>query len=176
MKLIHSAVQLSALVLAIGASFAATDAQAVTLARSTFTNPVGVCQGALPNYEGAIKKRPLALENVGTGDAFITCSYATQGGPGVTSVTVEFTNGNDAVRLLKCTGVSGYAGNPQTEYVLKQSIIQPGGAMASLVWNAADFQGAPSVFPSVNFSISCNLEPNMQINRTRIDFLEDVGA
>ncbi len=34
----------------------------------------GSCQAALPNFEGSIRKRPLALQNEGTGTAFVTCS------------------------------------------------------------------------------------------------------
>jgi hypothetical protein len=174
MKLSNSAVSLSALVLAIGASVTPSDAQAVEQTRSTFTNPTGICQAALPNFEGVIRKRPLAVQNEGTTDSFITCSYTAQGGPGMTRVIAEFTNTNDGVRFMSCTGVSGYTGFAQTEYLVKSVLMEPG-AMNSLVWDAADFEGAPTSFPSVTFSISCNLLPGIGINRSRVDFIEDVG-
>lgn len=175
MKLLNSAVQISALTLAIGASFAATDAQAVEQVRATYTNPTGICQAALPNFEGAIRKRPLAVQNEGTTDSFITCSFTAQSG-GITTVTVEFTNSNDSVRIMSCTGVSGYAGGPLINYLVKNVLMQPAGAVSSLTWNAADFPNAPAEFPSDSFSISCKLLPGTGINRSRVDFLEEIGT
>ncbi len=75
MNRINSVFSATALVLAIGASFASFDAQAVTQNRRFQANATSYCQAALPAFEGAIRKRPLAVQNEGTTNAFVTCSF-----------------------------------------------------------------------------------------------------
>src|SRR5690554_342572 len=38
-----------------------------------------ICQGALPAFETQIRKRPLALQNEGEANAFVTCSFNNPG-------------------------------------------------------------------------------------------------
>ena len=38
---------------------------------SHWSNAVDTCQGSLPSFEGALRKRPLAIVNEGTSNAFV---------------------------------------------------------------------------------------------------------
>lgn len=80
MKIANTAFALSGLALAPGAVMS-IDADAATLPRVSATNPAGICQGALPAFETAIRKRPLAVQNEGDSTTFVTCSFTAQGGP-----------------------------------------------------------------------------------------------
>jgi len=66
---------LSVILAGVLVALVSTEASAVDLERLSMANAVGRCQGALPNYEGAIRKRPLAVQNEGTGSAFVTCAF-----------------------------------------------------------------------------------------------------
>ncbi|HST45355.1 MAG TPA: hypothetical protein VLK29_09045, partial [Luteimonas sp.] len=37
-------------------------------------NATGLCQAALPAYDGLIRKRPVAIRNEGDAAAFVSCS------------------------------------------------------------------------------------------------------
>ena len=56
--------------LALAATLSVPDARA----GSTVQNAVGNCNGALPGFEGALRKRPLAIANEGTSSAFVSCT------------------------------------------------------------------------------------------------------
>jgi hypothetical protein len=75
-------------------------------------NGSGVCQAALPSYEGQIRKRPLAIQNEGTAAAFITCSPSSlqyvpmqDFGHGV-----FLANNSAASVTVNCTAVMGSGG------------------------------------------------------------------
>src|SRR5690606_41548022 len=92
-----------------GAIAAALPVGAATQNHWMQANGSGVCQAALPNFEGQIRKRPLAIQNEGTATAFVTCSptslqfaEASSGGHGV-----FFKNDSDAGVTIGCTGVMG---------------------------------------------------------------------
>lgn len=163
----------------IGGLLVPADACSAPSTRVFRANPTAFCQGALPAFETAIRKRPLAVQNEGTTNAFVTCSFLSQG-----SIDSSTTNPNDVLVYfnsvsgtnvpISCTGVSGYAGGAN-EFVVK-SVIVPANGQAQITWNSADFAGAPANFPSGLFSISCNLPPGGAINDTRMTFREEIGT
>lgn len=176
---INSVLAVSGLVLAIGASFASADAQAVTSPRQFYSNPAGLCQGALPAFETAIRKRPLAIANEGSSNAFVTCAFTSQGDfsgsiNNPTTVAVFFNTFSGAATVINCTGVTGYQQGPN-QFVVKTATAPASGGQTSMTWNAADFTGAPANFPSGAFGISCDLPPGAAINDSVVFFSEEIG-
>lgn len=173
---------LSVSLLALAAGVLASGpAQGATVARQFVSHAAGTCQGALPVFETAIRKRPLAVKNEGTTPAFITCSYTSQGSDAgssprnPTNVQVYFRNTSGTNQTLSCTGVSGYDNTvPVAQYIVKSTELGP--FLGTLNWNAADFAGAPAVFPNGLFSISCALAPGVSIQESIVVFVEEVGT
>lgn len=179
MKSTWTAIPVSCLIAAVGA-LACGPAQGAQSGRQFLSNPTGMCQGALPAFETAIRKRPLAVQNEGAANAFVTCSFTSQGGWGSgvtnpTSVQVYFNATSGADVELSCTGVSGYQ-NDANQYIVKSVVLPASGGQRALTWTAADFEGAPGNFPSGLFSISCALAPGVGINDSRVVFSEEIGA
>lgn len=170
----------SGLALVIGAGFVSADAQAATSSRFFYSNPAGLCQGALPAFETQIRKRPLAVQNEGSSNSFVTCAFTSQGSYGATTtnpttIVVWFNAIGGADVTINCTGVSGYqTGN--NEYIPKSAVAPASGGQVGMTWSAADFEGAPANFPAGAFAISCNLPPGGAINDSRMTFAEEIGT
>lgn len=161
-------------VAAIAVAFAMTpgDAQAVVRQRALFTNPAGICQAALPAFEGQIRKRPLAIQNEGSSNAFVTCAFTSQAE--ATSVIMYFAGVDNVAREITCTGVTGF--NKGLNQFVTKTIALPASVSSSMTWSPADFSGGSSTFPDARFSVSCNLTPGVGINDSGIGFNEEVGA
>lgn len=72
---------------------------------------------------------------------------------------------------LTCTGVDGiHGGNIQ---YIPMTVSVPTSGQAGIIWQAADFAGAPAQFPSNVFSISCNLPPGVGLGQARLNFTEN---
>ena len=163
---------INAAAIAIAATMTAGDAQAVVRQRALFTNPVGICQAALPAFEGQIRKRPLAIQNEGTSNAFVTCAFTSQAE--ATSVVMYFAGFDNLAHDVTCTGVTGF--NRGLNQFVTKTVTLPASDSSSLAWAPADFAGGSSTFPDARFSVSCNLAPGVGINDAGIAFNEDVGA
>ena len=137
------------------------------------------CNSATPASDGFIRKRPLAVQNEGTSDAFVTCTFISQyptvsyAGSAVTQVKIWAQSFDGAAHTINCTGVSGYPGFAQ--YIVKSINVDASGAQFVANWNAADFMNAPAVFPSNLFSLSCHLPPGAALNDMYVSFTDDVG-
>lgn len=133
-------------------------------------SPADRCQGALPNFEGAIRKRPLAVQNEGTSNAFITCAFATEGGQalaGSRSLSTWYFNANDAATDVTCTAVSGFQ-TGTNEFISQTVTINPG-EQGQIFWEDVDFEGGLADLVAV----SCNLAPGIGINDTYINWIEN---
>lgn len=149
----------------------AADAHAVDLSRITYTNPTAVCQGALPAFDGLIRKRPLAVQNEGTSPAFVTCSYPSQGR--ITVLNQWVNTGAGTQLTISCTAVTSYATGSNV-FVTKSVTVGPGTNQANLSWVPADF-GGTTTFPSNFINLSCNLPPGAALNDAYLFSLQDVG-
>ena len=132
-----------------------------------------ICQGALPAFETAIRKRPLAVQNEGTTDAFVTCAFnnpaASSGISRITGATVLLQNLNGASRSVTCTGVNSSAtGDPGPAGYVVRSVQVPASDTTStpLAFVIADFPGGGIGFPGDTFSVSCSLPPGVGIAGT----------
>ena len=137
--------------------------------RQSVSHPTGYCQTSLPVFDGNVRKRPLAVQNEGTGVAFVTCSYPSPEGrePGesaTTRVWQYFVNTSAAPVTVSCTGVASTNNQDSAQYVTKSRVVNPGAGEQSISWYAADFAGMPTVFPNQGaFSVSCGLPPGAGI-------------
>ncbi len=137
-------------------------------AASNDANAVNLCQGALPNFEGSLRKRPLGINNEGTITAFVSCSVDTDAFGAITGIEVILTNRNASATTVNCTLVDGVAPpfpTPAPVY-LPKSVSVPAGTFSVLVWNAADNGGNPYLLPN----LSCALPVGTEINLVEVDF------
>lgn len=131
-----------------------------------------VCQGALPSFEGAIRKRPLAVQNEGSTDAFVTCALNNTGYNAGTTFISSFEiyaqNRNSSTRSITCTAVNSSAtASPDTLYVTRTVSVSPSSSNSTLIeFTADDFPGSPVALPGDTVAVSCNLVPGMGITGT----------
>lgn len=174
MKGFNSVSSVAGLVVSMAASIAASDANAVTSFRELSANATSYCQTALPTFDGQVRKRPLAVQNEGTSNAFITCSFTRHfNSAAATSITVYAQNNSAAAKDLTCTLVTGHA-TESNQFVAKTVNLLPGGAQKFMQWLPVDFNGGS--FPDSQYSMTCNLLPGVGLNDSYLDFDEDVGA
>ena len=127
------------------------------------------CQGSLPNFEGALRKRPLAVSNEGTGSAFISCSMAADiGSPsGVTGVLALFTNRTGSPVTINCTMVSGVAAPFGSPLYFPKSASIPANSYTIMQWSSsADNGGSAFMLPNLN----CSIPPGTEFNVVQTDF------
>ncbi len=172
MRHLHSILHLSSLVIA---ALATTDATAAEyIGRHIVANATSHCQTALPVFDGNVRKRPLAVQNEGDGDVFVTCSFTGQA-IGLVQVRLYLSNANPPSQQIpvSCTAVTGHR-RQANEYVTKTTVVQ--GYLGQLLWNNEDFVGTPNSIPGLGlFSVSCKLPPGIGIGNSTILFLENVG-
>ena len=167
----HSAnALLAGLLLALAS---AGNAHAVDVSRTFYTNPTGVCQGALPAFDGLIRKRPLAVQNEGSADAFVTCALLNlgynSGTHRISGGTLYLQNLGGGSRTVSCTAVNSSAvAAPGSPLYATRSVSVPANANGSteLAFLATDFPGAPFLLPGDTLSVSCNLPPGLGITGT----------
>lgn len=175
MKTFCSAATIAGLAMGIASTLVAGNAQAVSQGRYIYANATAFCQPALPTFDGNIRKRPLAVQNEGSSNAFITCSLLAQGLNTITLAGIYAASNDGAAHSLTCTGITGY-NTGTNEAVVKTVELPASGGQVQLVWEAGDFDGAPAVFPSSLFNVSCNLAPGVGLNDIYTSFSEDVGS
>jgi hypothetical protein len=162
------------LVLAAAALALPAGASAQVRSIQVASNATASCQGALPNFEGAIRKRPLAVQNEGNTAAFVTCSleshYDTSDVYGVTAFGAYLVNRSNSPRTVTCTGVAGVEGNDNAPVVYMSrtvTVAASGGPVAYMGFDTGD-NGGEAFYPVV--SMSCNLPPGAGIADTHVDF------
>ncbi|MEO6137215.1 MAG: hypothetical protein ABIP11_00945 [Luteimonas sp.] len=135
-------------------------------AANRWSNAVESCQGALPNFEGALRKRPLAIDNEGTSAAFVTCSMAADlGSPsGVTGVAALFTNRTGGAVTVNCTLISGIVG---TAIYLPKAIAIAANGQVIASWDSASDNGGHAFLLA---NLSCALPVGTEINVVQTNF------
>lgn len=162
---------IAVLTVAVAAAYAApTSAQTAPSLHSNASQPTARCQGALPVFETQIRKRPLAVQNEGSRNTFVTCSFEFDSGNAVdfaaTMVDTYFTNLSDEEADVTCTAVTGWQGG-ENEYVSFTTPVAPEGEeQGNLFWVGDDFEGGGLETGLV--SISCALPPGVGVNDTYV--------
>lgn len=133
-----------------------------------WSNAIDVCQGALPSFDGDLRKRPLGIINEGASTAFVNCSIRAPlgqmggGGTNVSQIILLMTNRSTTAQTVNCTLVDGVAApfpSFPAVYLPKTSTIQPG---AFAVVNWFGFETTAERFRLPN--LSCGLPPEVEIN------------
>jgi hypothetical protein len=171
---IHTICAAVALTASIGSSFASGDAAAITRQRTNNQNATGACQSALPVFDGQIRKRPLAIQNVGTASAYVSCSFMTPAhGTGVNSVNLIAENNTGTAVDVSCTLVVGVSKLAPT-YFPKTITLPANSGLNSFTWTAANNGGVP--FDSYAISASCSLPVGTGLSLSQLFYDADVGA
>ncbi|MEN1940384.1 hypothetical protein WCE41_04955 [Luteimonas sp. MJ246] len=163
------ATTIAGLTLAVAATYS-IPATAQTL-HGNSSQAVARCQGALPAFETAIRKRPLAIQNEGDRASYVTCGFEFDSTDAINNsaflVDTYFTNNTDAAVTVACTAVTGYAG-AENEYVSFDVEVAAGGGGedANLFWYDDDFAGGGMETGLV--AISCQLPAGVGINDTYV--------
>ncbi|MEO6366127.1 MAG: hypothetical protein ABIO38_08800 [Luteimonas sp.] len=143
------------------------NAQAANETNELSSNGVSHCQGALPSFEGAFRKRPLAIDNEGSAPAFLTCAFELRGvGALGHAVDIYFGNNTATAKTINCTGVQGFNGDSQA---VARSIILPPNGQNSMTWVDSDFTAGIGGM----LAVSCQLPPGTGVNDTYAAWLEN---
>ena len=160
---------------AIASCLLSTPAHAVEEEMEMGGNPTAICQGALPNFEGAIRKRPLAVQNEGTTSSFVTCSFLTGYNPEawgqVNYFGLYLINSSSTAKTVTCTGVAGYDSGGENAYVSKQVSVPANRAAQESVFFTAEDNDGNGYYPMV--SMSCSIPPGVGINDTYVVYMVD---
>lgn len=155
---------------ALVAALSVLSVPGVASAGSAITYATDNCNGALPGYEGALRKRPLGILNEGTTNAFVSCGVSVdeRNNAGIDTAGVFLINRGAAVQAVTCTFVDGL---PPEFSVINPDLPAPNyrpKAIAVLPGQVGIIQWSPAEFELDAFSIygafSCNLPPKMEIS------------
>lgn len=127
----------------------------------TRQNAAGMCQGALPQFAGTLRARPLALANEGTSDAFVTCSLVGENGRRYQFINPLFTNRGGATAVVECTVVTGHAFMAARFYTRNVTLPPGGGGSIELAPDPGD--------PANLLNMNCKLPPRVELNYIRLD-------
>lgn len=130
--------------------------------RLNIVNGAGACQGALPNFEGSLRKRPTAISNEGTANAFVSCS-TTQDylGFAAFSYGILVNNNTGAEVNVSCTLASGLKLNGEVSPILiPKTFPVPANGFSEMQWTSDD-NGDEPLPPTGNWS--CNLPVGTEI-------------
>lgn len=138
-------------------------------AGTSAANASGLCQSALPVFDTNIRKRPLAVANESSGNAFVSCSVPVGYNPdSIDNAVVFLTNRGSNPVDVACTFVDGVAGAIGPDYY-PQTVTLPPGDLTPVIWDPATFS-LPSFSGFANFS--CNLPPNVEMNLVGFDYTD----
>jgi hypothetical protein len=166
--------------LAVGAAagMSCRDAEAGTVA----SNAVDMCNGALPGFEGALRKRPLAIANEGGVSAFVTCSFTSGYNiMGIYDAVVYATNRSSGAVNVTCTFVNGLVPEvvqiaptfPLPTYYPVTVALAPG-QFAPIAVVADDY--GLETFPAPYMNVNCNIPPDVEMNLVGYDYDEPPAA
>lgn len=175
MKSLNDAASVAALLVVVAAaSLASTDAAAVQ--REKFGNATAFCQAANPVSDAAIRRRPLSLQNEGTANVFVSCSFVTDTGYGGSIGTEGFeivvVNTTSSAKAVSCTGVVGTTGFG-TQYFPQSSELAPNSS-GSFRFTSEELNGDVPFDSYAAINASCVLPPGVSINDTYVWYQVDV--
>lgn len=153
MNRIQASLMSAAAALTLGPAMPMAQAQGYVPA-DLVSGGAGVCQAALPAFEGLVRKRPRAIQNEGNSTAFVTCAppqYALLSDP-ESGLRVQVLNNGGSPVTVNCTGVT------QDNLYLARSTTMAAGGSGEMSWDEDDGDGVGSFV-----AISCALPPGVGI-------------
>lgn len=158
-------------------------ANAAPVVRVFATNPAGICQSALPVFDGVIRKRPKAVANEGSSGSFVTCAYTSQGPDGVTdspdnpvALQIYLSSLSGSPQDITCTAVPGWDAYTFLPAVTKTVSAGSPSAFSSISWVPEDFAAGRTTLPTSLIAVSCQLPPSTAINDSYLYFGEEIGT
>lgn len=153
-----------------GASFCAHSATTPVVEANS---AVLACQAARSANEGALRKRPKAVQNEGTTSVFVSCGLHGNGfngiSPRTTSVIMSMLNIGPTPVIVSCTAVDSLTG---AGTVTKSATIGAGSGYA-MNFLATDLNSAGYWYSP---AFSCVLPPNAGIKQIWHYFDQEIGA
>lgn len=151
----------------------AQPAPAATVTRNVLRMATLGCQSALPTFDTSIRKRPLAVQNEGTADAFLTCGLEGTflAVPLSTSVGVKLRNNTASSVDVSCTLTDARTGLNTPIYFTRTVTLAANATDVDLSFTTADNNGTAFIYPA----FSCVLPPGTGISATTQSYPEDVG-
>ncbi len=139
------------------------------------SNAAGVCQPALPAYDGLIRKRPRSLQNEGTAPAFVTCAFPHNwtSESRVKQFQIYISNTSGMPKEITCTAVFGTEGQSDVPANSTKSLSVTE-RYAYLTWDAPDF-GSELMMPRTAIGVSCQLPPQTGVDFSTIRFSHEIG-
>ena len=131
-------------------------------AAEAWSGAAALCQSATPSHEGALRKRPLALQNEGTATAFVTCNMVNVAA--ATELTVYVSSMTSGPKTLSCTAVAGTQSGSASYSTQTAPFSGVSPEPAALSWFPIHFGVGGNVLPSKLVSLSCALPPGTGIN------------
>jgi len=131
-------------------------------AAEAWSGAAALCQSATPSHEGALRKRPLALQNEGTATAFVTCNLVNVAA--ATELTVYVSSMTSGPKTLSCTAVAGTTAGSASYSAHTVSFTGVSIEPAAMSWFPIHFGIGGNVFPSKLVSLSCALPPGTGIH------------
>lgn len=147
-------------------------AQAATASKTHYQNATGFCQAALPVFDGNIRKRPTAVANQGTTNAFVSCSMVTsaEATTGISTMNLVLYNRNATAIDVTCSLVHSFQSGG---LIVPKTLTIPANARGFLIWTPADVGGGTSL-KYANFS--CNLPGNIDVGYAYYDYTYEIGT
>ena len=151
---------------------ATTNARAAVAQTVHYQNATGFCQPALPVFEGNIRKRPTAIANEGTSNAFVSCSMTSlpEAGAAIELPTLAVYNRTAADIDVTCSLVHSYEAGG---LVVPKTLSIPAGDREFFEWTLADI-GDPPSFDFLNFN--CNLPVGVDIGYGYYYYSYEIGT
>jgi hypothetical protein len=131
-------------------------------AAEAWSGAAALCQSSTPSHEGALRKRPLALQNEGTATAYVTCNLVAVAAP--TELTVYVSSMTSGPKTLSCTAVAGTTSGSASYSAHTVSFTGVSFEPVAMSWFPSHFGIGGNVFPSKLVSLSCALPPGTGIN------------
>ncbi len=157
---------------AVGAGIGMPGAvEAATSQGRYFQNATGFCQPSMPVYDGNIRKRPTAVANEGTGNAFVSCSMPTSSemSSGIVNLYLALYNRGTAAVDVTCNLVHSYQAGSQ---VFPRTLPISPGSRTFFSWLRVDVTAQPSL-QFANFN--CNLPPGVEIGYGYYHYDYEIG-
>jgi len=148
------------------------------------TNASSICNGVRPSDEATLKSTAFDLRNTGQQAVYVNCTFVTLmdqgngGGVGLYPVRyfgAYFTNHGVATATVNCTGVQGYANNPDNVYDTMSVAVPPDSSGDS--GTGYIFFEAPVGEPYYqNVSMTCVIPAGVGVADTYLGFNLDDAA
>ena len=161
----------------LGCGFGALpEAQAVTQDTFYYSNSADACQLSIPTIDTVVAPRATGFRNPGTKGAFVICGFSKMNNLPLISANAIFMSMDGQEHEISCTGVNGLPEFGQT-YVAK-NVAVPATGHGAIAYRAVDFGSSGSTIPDsdYNFSITCNVPPQVSITMLTAEYNYEIGS